>query len=60
MPPIPAFSKQEITVAAQLEIGMIIHTGAAIESTIYENFAFETQFRFIIGFITVPTVKQLK
>lgn len=52
--------KEELTAAAHEEIGAIIQIGAAVESITYANFSHEILFLSINGFITVPTVKQLK
>lgn len=46
--------------AAQLDIGAITHTGAAVESMRYANFSRDTEYCSVIGRITEPTVKQLK
>ena len=37
-----------------------MHTGAAVESMMYDSFARDTLYRSVTGFITVPTVRQLK
>ena len=41
-------------------IGAIIQTGAAVASIKYESFAFESPYLSVTGFITEPTVRQLK
>ncbi len=48
------------TAAAQEEIGAIIQIGAAVASIKYANFARETLCSSVTGFITLPTVRQLK
>ena len=57
-PPSPPTS--EATATAQLEIGAIIQTGAAVESIIYASFSLAILCLSVIGRITVPTVRQLK
>ena len=58
--PTPDSPKFPTTAANQLETGIKIHTGAAVESMIYASFALEILNLSVIGFITVPTVRQLK
>ena len=53
-------STNPLTAAAHEEIGAMIQIGAAVESIKYANFAFETLCLSVIGFITLPTVRQLK
>ena len=48
------------TAAAHEEIGAMIQTGAAVASIRYANFSFETPCLSVTGFITEPTVRQLK
>lgn len=55
----PPETKPE-TAAAQLEIGEMMQTGAAVESMRYANFYLVTPLRTAIGRITEPTVRQLK
>ena len=52
--------REELTAAAQLEMGAIIHTGAAVASMMYASFAREILCLSVTGDITVPTVRQLK
>ena len=60
-PLIPASAgTYELTAAAQLEIGAIMQTGAAVESMIYASFARETLWLSVTGRMTEPTVRQLK
>ena len=48
------------TAAAQELIGAMIQTGAAVASMRYASFYFETPYLSVTGFITEPTVRQLK
>ena len=57
---IPSPDNSPVTAAAQLDIGAIMHIGAAVESMMYANFALETLNLSVTGLITDPTVKQLK
>ena len=50
----------DVTAAAQLETGAIIHIGAAVASIRYASFALETLCLSVTGRITEPTVRQLK
>ena len=57
---IPAPERVEPTAAAHDETGAIMQTGAAVESIRYASFARAIRYLSVTGFITVPTVKQLK
>ena len=50
----------ELTAAAQLEMGAMMQTGAAVASMIYASFARDTLCLSVTGDMTVPTVRQLK
>ena len=52
--------KDELTAAAQEDIGAIMQIGAAVESMIYANFSRDILYLSVIGRMTVPTVRQLK
>jgi hypothetical protein len=52
--------REELTAAAQDEIGAIMQIGAAVESIMYASFSLEILCLSVIGLITVPTVRQLK
>ena len=57
---IPSPFNCPVTAAAQLDIGAIMHIGAAVESIMYASFALEILNLSDTGLITDPTVKQLK
>ena len=48
------------TAAAQDETGAMMQTGAAVASMIYASFALDTLKLSVTGYITLPTVRQLK
>ena len=56
----PAPDANPATAAAQLEMGAMMHIGAAVASMRYASFARETFFASVTGRITLPTVRQLK
>lgn len=56
----PVTARLEPTAAAQLEIGAMMQMGAAVASMMYASFARETPYLSVTGFMTVPTVRQLK
>ena len=53
-------STNPLTAAAQDEIGAKMQTGAAVASIKYASLALDMLYLSVSGFITLPTVKQLK
>jgi len=49
-----------LTAAAHDDTGAMIHIGAAVASITYANFALDILCLSVTGFITLPTVRQLK
>ena len=56
----PVTERLEPIAAAQDETGAIIQIGAAVASMIYASFSREIPYLSVTGFMTVPTVRQLK
>ena len=50
----------ELTATAQEEIGAMMQIGAAVLSMIKASFSREIFWASVTGFMTVPTVRQLK
>ena len=53
-------STKPLTAAAQDEIGAKMQTGAAVASIKYASLALDMLYLSVSGFITLPTVRQLK
>ena len=57
----PFFSSTKpLTAAAQDEMGANMQTGAAVASIKYASLALDMLYLSVSGFITLPTVRQLK
>ena len=57
--PCPSPAKLD-TAAAHDDTGAMMHTGAAVASMMYASLALDTLNSSVTGFITLPTVRQLK
>ena len=57
--PSPSPAKLD-TAAAHEDTGAMMQTGAAVASMMYASFALDTLNSSVTGFITEPTVRQLK